>query len=165
MASRLSKILLLASAGLYLSLITLNNLIDYDSNLQFVQHVLSMDDTFPNNRLMWRAITHPMLHHLVYGVIIVWEGIAALLCWMGLFFLRRNFRSDGISFNRAKSIATAGLVLSLLLWLFGFLVVGGEWFLMWQSSKWNGQNAAARLFLVFGIVLLFLNQPDEDLER
>ena len=49
--------------------------------------------------------------------------------------------------------------------LFGFLVVGGEWFLMWQSSKWNGQNAAARLFLVFGIVLLFLNQLDEDLER
>lgn len=161
---RLSKILLILSAGMYLSMITLNNLLDYESNFQFVQHVLSMDDTFQDNQLRWRAITSSTLHHFFYVMIIIWEGLAAILCWTGAFFLYKNLCSDGVVFNQAKSIATAGLILSLLLWLFGFLVVAGEWFLMWQSSKWNGQNAAARLFLVFGIILLFLNQSDKDLD-
>jgi predicted small integral membrane protein len=38
--------------------------------------------------------------------------------------------------------------------------VGGEWFLMWQSKNWNGQDAAFRMFAVVGIVLLFLVQQD-----
>jgi predicted small integral membrane protein len=41
-----------------------------------------------------------------------------------------------------------------------FLSVGGEWFLMWQSKNWNGQDAAFRMFTVVGIVLLFLVQQD-----
>lgn len=72
MRIRYSKILPVLSAAPNLSLITLNNLLDYDSNFQFVQHVQYMDDTFPNNRLMWRGTTRPIFHHLLYGVIIVW---------------------------------------------------------------------------------------------
>jgi len=162
MTTRVCKALLVAVAGLYLGLITLNNLIDYDSNYEFVRHVLSMDNTFPDNRLMGRAITSPVVHHVLYLIIIVWEGLAALLCWIGTFFLFKSIRSDRIEFNRSKSVATIGLVLSLVLWLFGFLIVGGEWFLMWQSSKWNAQNAATRMFLINGLLLLFLNQPDEN---
>ncbi|MHB8482251.1 MAG: DUF2165 family protein [Nitrospiria bacterium] len=162
MIPRICKVLLVAVAGFYLGLITFNNLIDYDSNYQFVQHVLSMENTFPNNRLMGRAITSPVVHHVLYSLIIAWEGLAGLLCWIGAFLLLKSIRSKRIEFNRAKSVATIGLVLSLILWLFGFLVVGGEWFLMWQSSKWNAQNAATRMFLITGLLLLFLNQPDED---
>jgi predicted small integral membrane protein len=53
--------------------------------------------------------------------------------------------------------------MGFLLYAFGFVVIGGEWFAMWQSKEWNGQ-APAHLFLtVTGIVLLFLNQRDEEL--
>jgi predicted small integral membrane protein len=41
------------------------------------------------------------------------------------------------------------------------MTVGGEWFLMWQSKVWNGQEAAFRLFTFMGLSLLFLNQADE----
>jgi len=51
----------------------------------------------------------------------------------------------------------------MLQWLVAFLTVGGEWFLMWQS-KWNGQEAASRMFLVMGVILLFVNSPDEEIE-
>lgn len=50
--------------------------------------------------------------------------------------------------------------MSLLMWLVAFLSVGGEWFLMWQSKSWNGQEAAFRMFTVIGIILLVLIQPD-----
>ena len=59
---------------------------------------------------------------------------------------------------------------SIILWEHGHVVVdehehitvGGEWFLMWQSSIWNGQTAAARMFTVFALILIFLNQRDHD---
>jgi predicted small integral membrane protein len=41
----------------------------------------------------------------------------------------------------------AGAAVAFALWFVGFMVVGGEWFLMWQSSTWNGQEAAFRFYL------------------
>jgi predicted small integral membrane protein len=43
------------------------------------------------------------------------------------------------------------------------MVVGGEWFQMWQSPSWNGQEAAFRFYLTILAVLIFINQKDEDL--
>ena len=46
--------------------------VNYGSNFDFVQHVLSMDTTFPGNQLKWRAISTPALHHAFYWTIIAW---------------------------------------------------------------------------------------------
>jgi predicted small integral membrane protein len=54
------------------------------------------------------------------------------------------------------------LTLSLLLWVVAFLSVGGEWFLMWQSRTWNGEEAAFRMFAVVGLVLLIVMHGDGD---
>jgi predicted small integral membrane protein len=72
----------------------------------------------------------------------------------------KSLKTDSRVFRQAKHIAIAGLTLNLLMWLVAFLSVGGEWFLMWQSKTWNGQNAAFRMFTVVGIVLLLLLQPE-----
>jgi predicted small integral membrane protein len=50
--------------------------------------------------------------------------------------------------------------LAFLVWFFGFMVVAGEWFAMWQSATWNGQEAAFRFYVA---VLIFINQLDVDL--
>ena len=63
-------------------------------------------------------------------------------------------------FQQSKGISIAAMALSLLMWLIAFLAVGGEWFLMWQSRSWNGQDAAFRMFAVIGIVLLLVAQSD-----
>jgi predicted small integral membrane protein len=52
------------------------------------------------------------------------------------------------------------LTTSLLMWLVAFLDVGGEWFLMWQSHKWNGQEEAFRMFTIVGVVFLVVVQRD-----
>jgi predicted small integral membrane protein len=33
---------------------------------------------------------------------------------------------------------------------------------MWQSKTWNGQDSASRMFMVIGIVLLLLSQPESE---
>lgn len=53
--------------------------------------------------------------------------------------------------------------MGFLVWFLGFMVVGGEWFAMWQSSTWNGQDAAFKFYMTMLAVLIFVNQPDRDL--
>jgi predicted small integral membrane protein len=156
-AFRRAQTALVGAVAFLLTLLALNNLTDYDSNFHYVEHVLSMDTTFPDNHLKWRALTHPIFHHLFYCTLILWEATSAALCWLGAIWLYRSWKSDSVSFHHAKSLAVYGLVLSMLQWLCAFLAVGGEWFVMWQSSMWNGQDAALRMFVVTGIVLLFVS--------
>jgi predicted small integral membrane protein len=164
MITRLAKLLLLASVGLFYVLVVFNNLTDFDSNYQFVRHVLSMDSTFHGNRGMYRALTSPIWHIAFYDTLIAWEFATAVLLWWGVASLMRAFRLSASEFNAAKRVPVMALTLSLLMWLVAFLSVGGEWFLMWQSHDWNGQEAAFRNFAVVGIVLLVMLQPDSELQ-
>jgi predicted small integral membrane protein len=159
---RIAKTLLVLAIALYYTLVVFNNTTDYDSNFQFIRHVLMMDSTFPNNRGMWHAINSPSIHTLFYITIIAWESVTMILCWWGGIQLARNLKAPATTFHQTKNIAIAGLTLSLLMWFVAFLTIGGEWFLMWQSKAWNGQEAAFRMFTVVGIVLLFLATKDEE---
>jgi predicted small integral membrane protein len=160
---RLSKIALLGGVALYLALVVFNNVADYGSNHAFVQHVLAMDTTFPGNAGMWRALRAPALVHAFYASIILWEVVACGLVAAGAARLWRTRRAPDAIFNAAKQLAVAGLALNLLQWLVAFIAVGGEWFLMWQSRTWNGSDTAGRMFLIAGIVLLYVSARDESL--
>jgi predicted small integral membrane protein len=162
MITRFAKLCLLAAVAVFYTFVVFNNLTDYNSNFQFVRHVLMMDTIFPGNRELWRALAQPGFHHLFYNSIIGWEMITGVLCWWGTFSLLRALPAPASVFQLAKRIPIAALTLSLLMWLVAFLTVGAEWFLMWQSSQWNGQEAAFRMFAVVGIVLLLMIQPESD---
>jgi predicted small integral membrane protein len=162
MITRTAKLLLVAGVALFYALVVFNNLTDFDSNYQFVRHVLMMDSTLPGNQGMWRAIRSPGVHFTFYLSIIAWEIVTTVLLWWGAIRLLRVLRGPATAFNFAKRAAVMALTLSLLMWLVAFLSVGAEWFLMWQSHTWNGQEAAFRMFSVVGIVLLILLQPEAD---
>jgi predicted small integral membrane protein len=160
MITRAAKLLLLAGIGLFYLLVVFNNLTDFDTNYEFVRHVLSMDSTFPGNDGMGRALTKPAFHLAFYFGIIAWEIANTILLWWGLARLARALRLDASAFNTAKGLSIVALALSMSMWLVAFLDVGGEWFLMWQSHTWNGQEEAFRMFAVVGVVLLIAMQPD-----
>ena len=160
MTLRAAKVVLVFGVAIFYTFVVFNNITDYDSNYQFVRHVLMMDSTFSGNHGMWRAINSPAMHTASYVAIIAWEFVTMALCWWGGVRLVRMFNAGAEDFQQAKGVAIAGLTLSLLMWLVAFLSVGGEWFLMWQSKNWNGQEAAFRMFTVLGIVLLLLALPE-----
>lgn len=163
MTRRYAKILMLLALAAFTFMVTFNNVTDYGSNFAFVQHVLSMDTTFPGNAAMYRAVTTPALWHAGYWLIIAGEGLSCVLFFMGALALWRARHGTGAAFDQAKSLAIAGATVGFLVWFFGFMVVGGEWFLMWQSKVWNGQNAAFKFYAAILGVLVFLNQADTDL--
>ena len=81
-----------------------------------------------------------------------------LLCWWAGVRLLKSYRADSAQFAAALNVTVIALTTSLLMWLVAFLDVGGEWFLMWQSKLWNGQEEAFRMFTLVVVVFLVVVQ-------
>jgi len=160
LAIRLVKTAMVASAALFALLVAYNNLADYNSNYEFVRHTLSMDTTFPDNALKGRAITSPTLWALAYWSIILAEAATGLVLALGAFRLMLAWRAPAAVFAAAKPYVVIGVGLGFLVWFTGFMVVGGEWFLMWQSKTWNGQQAAFRFYMTLLAVGIFVSLRD-----
>ena len=139
---RLSKVFVAASLSLYCLLVALGNVTDYDSNSQFVQHVLAMDTVFADSKLKWRAITNPVLQAAAYWGIIAAEALAGVAFAAAAWRMQRALRAPKPAFVAARQTMAVGVTIAFALWFVGFLAIGGEWFAMWQSSAWNGQRAA-----------------------
>jgi predicted small integral membrane protein len=162
MTVRLAKIAIAFSAGFLILLVALGNVLDYGTNLDVVQHILSMD-MIPPSPLKWRAITSPALHQLFYLFIIATEFVSAALTLYGTWVLWQARAGGAAAFNAAKSTAIAGLTVGFLLYLLGFMAVGGEWFQMWRAGVYNMQEPAFRFIGSVGIAMIFIALADVDL--
>ncbi|EIM72797.1 hypothetical protein A33O_18179 [Nitratireductor aquibiodomus RA22] len=162
MTSRYAKIAMTLALAAFAFMVTFNNITDYGSNFAFVQHVLSMDTTFPGNAAMYRAITSPTLWHAGYWLIIAGEGLTFVLLLLGGLRMFGARSASAAEFQASKKLMIAGATTGFLVWFFGFMVVGGEWFLMWQSDTWNGQDAAFKFYVAIVGVLIFVNQRDDE---
>jgi predicted small integral membrane protein len=162
--TRIAKIVMSLALGLFCLLVAFDNVTDYTTNYLFVQHVLSMDTTFPGSELRWRAITNPVLWQLAYAAIIAGEAITGVLFLIGAYRLWGARAASAAAFNRAKGYVVAASLFAFLVWYFGFMVVAGEWFAMWESQTWNGQEPAFRFYMTVLAVLIFTVMPDAELE-
>ena len=155
---------LVACNALYVFLVALGNITDYDTNYAFVQHVLSMDTTNfgaaegtgLDPDVMWRAIKDPVLWNVGYIGIIVWESAAAVVLILGLVHWVRAFATRG-SFDTAKSVSSIGLLMIVALFFAGFIDIGGEWFSMWRSTAWNGEDTAFRNAVLATLTLVLIH--------
>jgi predicted small integral membrane protein len=156
--------MLVALNGLYILLVAFGNITDFGTNQAFVHHVLAMDTTnfgAPSGTeldpdVMWRAITNRTVQNIAYIGLIVWESatalvlIAAVVCWI---------RERGTGYRVARSLSTIGLLMLLLLFMGGFIAIGGEWFQMWKSTAWNGLEPAFRNSVLALLALVIVHLP------
>jgi len=107
MTLRVAKVLLVFAVAIFYSFVVLNNTNDYDSNYQFVRHVLMMDSTNAANRAMWRALNSPAWHRTFFVSIIVWEAVTMLLAWWGTARLLVALRHTAAGFQQANAVVGA----------------------------------------------------------
>ena len=85
------------------------NVFDYDSNYQFVRHVLSMDTIFPDSTLRSRAIDSETMWRAAYALIIAAEALCGLLLALGFHpGLRRLHSRLGSLHGRRLHLAGLG---------------------------------------------------------
>ena len=150
--------------ALFILLVAFGNITDFETNQAFVHHVLSMDTANFGSpvgqeldpAVMWHAVGSSPLQNAAYVGIIAWEllagvALAAATIWWFAGSVRRR--------TRARALATIGLTMIVVLFVGGFLAVGGEWFQMWRSSDWNGSEAAFRSAVVALFALLVVHLP------
>jgi predicted small integral membrane protein len=156
--------LLVGVNALYILLVAFGNTTDFGTNQAFVQHVLSMDTTNfgakPGTHLdpnvMWRSITTPWIQNTAYVVLIAWEWATGLVLVAAVVQFVRDRRAG---YRRARGLAGIGLLMFLLLFMGGFIAIGGEWFQMWKSTSWNGLDAALRNSALAFLTLLLVYLP------
>ncbi|MCK7625663.1 DUF2165 domain-containing protein [Streptomyces sp. RS10V-4] len=153
-----AAVVLTGTVALYMALVAFGNLTDFGTNREYVRHVLAMDTTFRDPDLMWRAVTSRTLQDAAYVAVIAWESVAALVL-VAATVLGAAGRGRAGAAGRARGLATAGLLMVLLLFGAGFWAIGGEWFAMWQSKQWNGVEAAVRNVTVAGLALVVVRLP------
>jgi predicted small integral membrane protein len=138
-----------------MALVAIGNLSDGDANLPFVQHVLAMDSIPPDPATGWRAIHSTAIHHLALYGITIWETAAATVLLVGtvLLFVARTAQKESL----AKLVINVGLAFTLVLFGVGFWVIGGEWFQMWRSAVWNGEEPAFRNLVIVLLTFIVVN--------
>ncbi|HEY4459081.1 MAG TPA: DUF2165 domain-containing protein [Pseudonocardiaceae bacterium] len=140
--------LLALSTGLQMAFIAFGNITDFGTNQAFVVHVLAMDTTFESPHTMWRAITSTGVADAAYIAIIVWEVISAVVL-IAAFVAWVRGRTTA-----ARHLWITGWLMWVLLFGLGFIAIGGEWFEMWESSKWNGLQPALQNLIIASVGLI-----------
>lgn len=163
-------LVVVAINALYITLVAFGNITDFDTNQPFVRHVLAMDTTNfggkPGEGLdpdtLWRAIDDPTLADIAYVGLIAWETLTALVLLWATGALYRARDDRGPRWDRARGLASAGLLGLVILFFAGFITIGGEWFQMWKSTAWNGLEPAFRnsALALFGLLMLHLPSGD-----
>ncbi|AUH50799.1 hypothetical protein CXB49_08270 [Chromobacterium sp. ATCC 53434] len=158
----LCKGALALSIGLFGLLVASGNIVDYDSNWQFVRHVLAMDTMepwFQGAALKQRAVHDPLWQRAGYFAIVTGEMVFGLLCTAGGVGMLLSAAGNGC-LRWSKSVFNLGAMLAILVWYFGFAVVGGEYFAMW-ANQWNGQMKAYAFISFIVISLIYIRQQEQ----
>ncbi len=144
---RIAKTVMVATIALFFVFAAFTNITDYQTNFNFVKHVLSMDTTFHSSHVMWRRITNSTIQTAAYWLIISWEAATGIIL---------SVAACKIQSQQKNSLAILGLTMGFCLYILGFVVIGGEWFCMWESKQFNGQTTAILFSCIILLVLLFV---------
>jgi predicted small integral membrane protein len=160
-AERLLKAVIAGSIGVFGLVVGYTNIVDYDSNWQFVQHVLAMDSFepwFDGSAIADRAITSEPVQRAFYAGIIAGELVTGALFLLGGLVIGWSALS-GSSPAAGKALAVLGGTVAILVWYLGFAVIGAEWFAMWAST-WDGQMKAYTFATFILLSVLYITRPE-----
>lgn len=155
------KIIFSLLLSLYAAMIFLNNVVDYQTNFLFVKAIVVMDDLISGDTHKWRSVHQPSLQHLLFIIIICWEGVMATCLSIGTWHMYKNRKAEAATFNPSKKWTIIGLSFGVGLWFGVFTIAAGEWFLIWQSKFGSTQVTGFLLCGIFLLFLLFISQKDE----
>ena len=156
---RLIPLLLVLGTALMGLIVCVNNITAPGANLRFVEHIMTMDTTNMDQGTQWREVRSPALHRVAFVAILVCEAAVTVLGLVGSYFLVANLTAPGDAWESAKLFGYLAFLVALVVWFLIIQVVGAEWYVSWQSERWNAIRDSIRINLITiaGIILLRLS--------
>jgi predicted small integral membrane protein len=157
MTIRHLKIILIIFVGLQGWFYVAGNLANWSAALEFVAYVLAMveHEFYPTH--IFPPITNHALVILALLVIVAGEFLVGAFSFKGAWDLWQVRKADANEFDSAKTYAILGAGTAMIVWLGGFVVIGGGLFQMWQTQL--GANSFNGAFVYGGtsaLILLFV---------
>lgn len=158
-AFRLIPLLLVLGTALMGAIVCLNNITAPGANLAFVRHIMTMDTTNMDSGTQWREVRSPTMHRAAFIAILVCELAVTGLGLAGSYFLAANLTAADGAWESAKLFGYLTFLMALVVWFLIIQVAGAEWYVSWQSEKWNAIRDSIRINLitVAGIIILRLS--------
>ncbi|WP_198407300.1 DUF2165 domain-containing protein [Nocardia terpenica] len=154
---------LTAISGLYYLIVAITNCTDTDTNRRGVRMVLSMHGTIHNPSINWHAISNGAVVNVAYILIVIWEFLIALVLLAATAaWVRALSGRSGAGTEFAVKLSSLGWTMVIVLFVGGFLTVGGEWFRMWANREINASATALQNFLVAGVGLILVHLPERE---
>lgn len=160
---RLSKAVLALVLGSWALLVVYGNIADYGTNWTYIQKVMSMEAVQNDPNVSWRAADSLGLQRLAYAAIILGEAVVSVMFLFAGALMVVRLGGPTAEFRAAKVPFAIGLTVAILVWLFGFMVVAGEWFQMWRSSTYNAQQAAFTFYMTIVLSAVYIFQDETGL--
>ncbi len=124
------------------------------SNWPFVQGVLSGDGVPADSGFEWRFIDATWFQTVSYIGIMVMETLTGVVLLVAAILGLRRARVAA-AWSGAQRWTYVGGILGLSVFMFGFTVVGGNWFVMYLNSKYNGlEPASQNIIHTLGMLIL-----------
>ncbi|CAM3156065.1 DUF2165 family protein [Moritella viscosa] len=160
---RITKIILSISISLFFLFVGIDNLLNFNANYQFVQHVLAMNSMqlwFDASTLEYRTVTNPTIQLISYTIIIFAELLAGIFGLIGSIIMVKNINKA--DFSQGQACFLFGGSVAIALWYLGFAVIDGEWFSMW-ANQWNGQMKAYTFAtsILVSMIYVLIPTPEE----
>ena len=108
MMERRLKIFMTGGVAVLCALIVAGNVHDPGTNLLFVQHVFSMDTILPVSKMADHALPIPLMWRAGFWLIVLGEGLTAILFALGTVELMRARKLNARDFHQAKRFVFAG---------------------------------------------------------
>ena len=129
-------------------------------NRTIVTAVLQMErlaEMYPDDyrHIAHRRITNPAIHNAVYRLIVVGELVAAMLLWIGGFWLALAAAGSADA-DSARVAALIGLLAFTSIWT-GFLIAGNH-FGYWYCHEW-AQNTHFQLTIWGTAAMILVTVP------
>lgn len=161
MAIRILKIILVIFVGLQGWLYVAGNLANWTAGVASVGYVLGMEGHEVYATPIFPSITSTALVTIAFLIIVLGEFLVGALSLKGAVDLWQVRKGTAEQFNSSKTFAILGAGMALVVWLGGFVVIGGGLFQMWQTQIGGASFEGAFIYAITsGIVLLFVNSPD-----
>ena len=161
MAIRYLKIILVILVGLQGLLYVAGNSANWNTGLESVAYVLSMEGHEIYGSHIVPPVTNSALVTIAFLVILAGEFLVGALSLKGAWDLWSARKGSPDAFEAAKTYAVLGTGMAMVVWFGGFVVIGGVLFQMWQTQIGHGSFADAFVFAASGaLVLLFVSTPD-----
>lgn len=133
-----------------------NDISGYHSTIEHVVHpILCMTQTFGNPAQVWRAICYPPFTHAATILVMAMELAVGLLALWGAYHMARAVPLGKAAMRRGVAIVSLACLMAFAIWVGGFYVILGDWFLAWQDAELNDVRLDGAVYGAVSLLCLF----------